>query len=1086
MIIIGNVHAGSVIIYKLKSYYAFTEREDKLHKSKDYATLYEEIKKNTEIRKIDGKYLKYEKNQISVFEGDVIRLALADRGLSKADYQLLDEIVYMEIYHNEIMEQIIKKGVMIADKKYVFYSASTGQVRNKTITLLEEDFYKKHKDKLLVGLSVDHINNLGGMNVGKYISYTALPLSSSVLPDKEIDIDRCILVKGLETTVTDMVKFVDIREDSNGQHYVFDTPTDYLEKSIKIEHTDGAGMFLPGELPSSCQIRSGYFKGAMFPFDFRAFTKEIAQNTVVIDAWGKEIDIEQEDIRFIFTTSQLKMWKMYSSWDAYKEAFKNSKIKISINSYANPPKEIVNSAYQYLQALPYGSSIEGICGKAKDDIKKMYTDLEYTKEVMGFTVDEEECPDKKTTTNALIAEALNIYPQLIYDSYIQDKVNAFVKARAKSYRAGKIPLKGYYSYAAPDMYAFCEYLFCGEENPQGLVPKNHVYNKYFDDKGTVEHLVCLRSPHLSNYEYGKRDLVKTEECRKWFKHMESDTVVSCHDLLSKNLQLDWDGDEILVCDDEELYKLAQDKPSAPLYYEMQQAEPQLITDEAIYETLVKGFDNNVIGESSNAITKLWNTPIATNDNPTPYDDAINVFCAFSNYSIDYPKTGKSLDLGKYQELYNKLVVPKKGFVKSEVPHPNFFAEAKGKKKSKVASPTDSVMDRIKNYIGIKKGSPDYLLDTEGNDFDYRMLMNNEQREDGSAMYEVNRYDSKYKQLYLMLKLRKKAEINTCKNIGKSLKKQNTNSVKIAGQYEIFYYHCIREIKSIFTNNDGWFNSNLAVNYFIDLEYLNPEFATSSKNILWKCFGHILVDNLQKNVNGEIVIKHRPRMAYAKAQEGVETLDKMLDEKLKPRTINITSDDLSFIHSSLQKHKNGKPYKNDMEILYILYCLYKDAKTHDRLQDGYYIITQRKHFIEYNPNNNTRKKRRVWLNMNRVLNMAEVKSYEGSLKRFNEMPGITIINDKEKERYRIKFDMPTNDSKTLFEVGNIYNAMIYLKAYTQGKKLLPCKICGKDFIKQSNNQKTCSVECQNELHKLNQARTNERNRKAALEAKQVII
>lgn len=94
----------------MKSYYAFTEREDKLHKSRDYATLYEEIKKNTEIRKIDGKYLKYEKNQISVFEGDVIRLALADRGLSKADYQLLDEIVYMEISHNDINEQIIKKG----------------------------------------------------------------------------------------------------------------------------------------------------------------------------------------------------------------------------------------------------------------------------------------------------------------------------------------------------------------------------------------------------------------------------------------------------------------------------------------------------------------------------------------------------------------------------------------------------------------------------------------------------------------------------------------------------------------------------------------------------------------------------------------------------------------------------------------------------------------------------------------------------------------------------------------------------------------------------------------------------------------
>ena len=233
--------------------------ENKLHKQKNYSALLAEIKNHSKtIRRIDVKHLN-ETNEISVFEGDIIRLALSDRGLEKADYQLLDEIVYMEIYHNEIMEQIIKKGVMIADKEYVFYSATTGQVRNKTITLLKKTFYNSHKDNLLVGLTEETINNLGGMNVGKFISYTALPLSSSVLPDHKIDIDRCILVKGLETVVTDTVKFIDIQEDDKGQHYVADVPTEYLEKSIEIEHTDGAGMFLPGELPSSCQIRSGYF-----------------------------------------------------------------------------------------------------------------------------------------------------------------------------------------------------------------------------------------------------------------------------------------------------------------------------------------------------------------------------------------------------------------------------------------------------------------------------------------------------------------------------------------------------------------------------------------------------------------------------------------------------------------------------------------------------------------------------------------------------------------------------------------------------------------------------------------------------------
>ena len=125
MIIIGNVHAGSVRIYKLNSFKTFTEKENKLHKQKNYSALLAEIKNHSKtIRRIDVKHLN-ETNEISVFEGDIIRLALSDRGLEKADYQLLDEIVYMEIYHNEIMEQIIKKGVMIADKEYVFYSATT-------------------------------------------------------------------------------------------------------------------------------------------------------------------------------------------------------------------------------------------------------------------------------------------------------------------------------------------------------------------------------------------------------------------------------------------------------------------------------------------------------------------------------------------------------------------------------------------------------------------------------------------------------------------------------------------------------------------------------------------------------------------------------------------------------------------------------------------------------------------------------------------------------------------------------------------------------------------------------------------------
>lgn len=1097
-----------------------------------------EIKKNTAIREVNAKHLYYvdknekvdkskenERNQIVIFEGDLVRLALQDRKEEKADYQLLDEIIYMEIFHNEIMWQIIRDDIKIAGKNYILYSATTGQVRNTTITLIEKEFFEKNKKSLYVGLSVESINANGGMNVGKYISYNALPLSSSVLPEKEIDIERCILVKGLETIVKGKVKFIDIQEDDNGQHYVADTPEDCVEKDIMIEHTDGAGMFLPGELPSSCQIRSGYFKGAIFPFDFRLFAKNVANNTIIPDAWGKEIDVEKEDIRFLFTTSQLKMWKQYGSWDEYKKAFNDNNIKISINSYANPAKETVTFAYQYLQTLPYGCDIKKICSPAKNDLIKLHTDLEYTMEAMGYTDDSETeidvIPDnevwvdtedtdadvaitdniqtdtitnKSERCNSLIAEAINIYPALINDSYIMCKIRKMVQSKRKNYRGGKIPVKGYYSYAVPDMYAFCEYLFCKDKKPKGLVPKNYVYNKYYDEKKDVEHLICLRSPHLSRYEYGKRDLIKSDDCRKWFKYMESDTIVSCHDLISKTLQMDWDGDEILVSNDEELFNLAKTLPEEPLYYEMQQSDPEIITPEAIYDTLVKGFDNNVIGDSSNAITKLWNSLDATKENTMLYDEAINVYCAYSNYGIDYPKTGKSLALGKYEELYNKLVPPRKGesiFAESEIKHPNFFIEAKGKKSRNVAKPTKNVMDRLKKYIGEGTGrlAYTYFNDSEQNKFDYRMLMNNEVGKDNkTAKFEVCRYDNEYQKLYLTLKRRKASKRAICSSIDKEVRRKNVDSVERVARFETFHYHCVKEIKKIFTNKNGWFNVNMAVNYLIDMEYTQHEFVTSSKDILWKCFGHIILENLQKNIKSNVVIKFRPRMAYIKAQKGDEELDKRIAEKMEFHSISITKDDLEsmeLIKNSLHKYKNGKFHRNDIELLFVMYCLYKEAKTKKRLKDDYLIITKRKHFTNYDSNSKKKKKRRVWFNMNKVMEIAGSKSYDGSFKRFDDVEGIEIIDDKEKECFKVKIDVPKTHGEKLFIVRDIYNSMTYLEAYNQNKSLYECKICGRDFIKISNNQKTCDEKCKDTLQRLNQARVNEKNRTSATETKQVI-
>lgn len=1103
----GNIKAGRVRIYKFNSFKAFTDAENEIYydTTKKNAELLEAIHKNKQVRKVDDKYLK-EDYEIAIFENDITRLAFQDRGITEAEYQLLNEIVYMEIFHDEILWQILNDGIYIGGKEYMLFSATTGQVRNNTITLMREDFFKNHKGYLMVGLSQDRINahtnaykKEKGMNVGKYLSYNALPLSSSMLPDNGIDIDRCIVVKGLETVITDKVKYVDIQTDKDGQCYVADTPEEYQTKEIKIEHTDGAGMFLPGELPSSCQIRGGYFKGAMFPFDFRLFVNQVAHNSTIPDVWGNMVDVEKEDIRFVLTTSQLKMWKEYDSWEEYKEEFRKNKLMLSINSYANPAKETVTFAYQYLQTLPYGTDISELCKPAVDDLTNLKTDIGYVKQELGLTndvttdedvdenvreIESNNKDENKKKSNSYIAKALDLYPSLIYDPYVKKKIQSLFNARKKSYMGGKLPIRGYYSYIVPDMYAFCEYLFMGEKNPQGLVPKNHVYNKYYDGCGNVGDVICLRSPHLSRYEYPKRKLIRSDECRKWFGNMESDTVVSCHDLISKSLQCDWDGDEVLISADKNLYHAAESLPDEPLYYEMQKAEAQIIDKKAIYDTLINGFDNNVIGESSNAITKLWNSP-RLKDNPLQYDDAINVFCAYSNYAIDFPKTGKNLSLGEYGQLYKDLIPSediRERMKPPKVKYPQFFRYAKGKKNN-LEEYTDSPMDRIAKHIEEQTGRKHYrYFDDSENclpEFDYRMLMNNEVKKGAGniPLYEVDRSDGRYLKLYNALNRRKRKKQEICREIQNESGKRNIDAKEINAKFDVFHYHCIREVREIFTDAKGYFNVNLAVNYLIDMEYKQHALVSTSKDILWKCFGHIIIQNIHKNLKTGITIKERPRMAYIKAVKGDSALDKKISERMRRKSITITQSDMDFMGNVLETKKNGEYYSNDRELLFALLCHYKYAELNDSLNDGCLQITKRKHATVRK--NGQKKKVPIRYNMNAIMNMVGATSYAGSFKRFVET-GLVYI--EEAGTIRVKMNVPYTDSeKEAFIVEDIYNPYVYLLAYERRSKLAECVICGKHFIKESNNQKTCNKSCSIELQKFNMAKNNEKLRTAALDA-----
>ena len=157
-----------VRIYKLSTFDAFTDEERALNEAYKKASAKEKqlLKKIRNdkiasfegIRKIDRKKLytyEYDKDgkpvdsseteninkQIALFESKMVRYT--ENPLD--DFPLVMEIVYMKIANQTVIfNQILERGLMIEDKKYIVFTSTTNQMKNGEFVLVQEDFYNKN------------------------------------------------------------------------------------------------------------------------------------------------------------------------------------------------------------------------------------------------------------------------------------------------------------------------------------------------------------------------------------------------------------------------------------------------------------------------------------------------------------------------------------------------------------------------------------------------------------------------------------------------------------------------------------------------------------------------------------------------------------------------------------------------------------------------------------------------------------------------------------------------------------------------------------------------------------------------------
>lgn len=753
------------------------EKERKEYKQ----VLKEMILSNTDVRQLKEEALR-ERNIISAFD------SVLTRTLGCEHNQVTMDIIVIETYFFEVLKNLIEYGFEYKTEKYICFTASAGQIRTKKTIFIKEKLFDLHRNSLMCGLTLEKINGSGGININKYLAYLAL-CNSATDPWNDFNIKKCIVVNDFDLPVHSEVDFID--SDT------FEITR--KEMDIPIEHTDGCGMILPRKNKKAMMVRLPWVKGLLIPFPFDKFIREHNKNSgyskygIVKDIYGVEHDILKENIEVIFTKSQFKMWKYYSSWREYIENYENYRCQAGKCNEEEDHIKNAKTNYQMLQTLTDMSDEElaELSAKTIEKINNIGSHKETMLEVLGVG------PWNKSKN--YFQQALELYPELLQDTYSKETLKQVKKKIFNHGRSGKLYIDGKYTFISPDLYAFCERLILGENHPQGLLRDGEVFCSIFQDN---ERLDCLRSPHLFR-EHAVRTNKIDKEMKRWF--VTKSLYTSCHDPISKILQFDVDGDRSLVCRDKLLVEIAERnmKNVVPLYYEMKKASPEIVIQESIYKGLEAAYRGGNIGLVSNDISKMWNSKEIDLD-------LIKTMVLYNNFVIDYAKT-----LYK-PELPSDINLRKKKYTKNKLPH--FFKYAKGKEGEQVESNNGTVVNKLETIIPKTKMK---FNATNLGEFNYKILMN-----------KKNISDNGFKQAIIDEYTRNDLKKHTIEFV-------NLDHAR-TGDNNPIYINIRNNIAEV-GNND--------LHYIVDVlvEYLYKHKNSNFKTTLWSCFGDVIVSNIKKNL-----------------------------------------------------------------------------------------------------------------------------------------------------------------------------------------------------------------------------------------------
>ena len=821
---------------------------------------------------------------IAIFESDL------NRCFKCKDMEHSDDIISVVTYYTEIFDSIIHNGFDYKDRHFVFFTAGAGQTRCKKSTFVNEKLLNENFNRLFCGLTPEMINAQGGMNTNKYLAYTSLCQTNTEIW-KNFNIDRAIVVDDIEYDIPEQkVRYIytESPDDKKQLQFLIDEiencniqlneiklkrqnrprgfkrpQTEIMDernlknrrKSLKddiqklkskyhrsevrtmpvtIPFTDGFGISL--RKIESSMIRLPFIKGLIAYCPRRKFIDWCSANSIsihkVTDIYGKQYSINEID--YIFTKSQFKMWKYYNNvfddngnliktgWEVYKENFKkyncdacrcNVERGVKLNSKTN---------YQVLQTLTTEMTDDDILSLASYDINCLNgigRNVQCMLNVLGAN-------EKKNDNMNWLQKSLLLYPEMLKDFYVKTLLKNTKDSMVKKFRSGKFNINGAYVFAIPDTLACLQYWFTDMDKSDlskfGFVREGNVSCRLFQNN---EELDCLRSPHLDHAHCIRKNQIN-DQTKTWTK--SNGIYIGMKDIMSKLLMYDNDGDKLLVHNNKTIIKCAKQYQRKhgmiPNYYDMPKANPELISSDSLYNGIVMAYHHGNIGTPSNEITKIWQT-LSPDSTEEEIQHAINVIalrCADVNFTIDYAKT-------LYKPTIPKEILEQyKVYSGKKVPH--FFIYAKGKSKSNVEELSNCNIDRISNVV---KSNRIVFKDLLGK-YSYKILINNPQ---------------------IDIKTEKAQEVI---NLYKEIDNVNLRRLSHTDWDNVDFW----EQKKIYLQIQ--FDSNKQRELFAEIigmpeEYISDVLVKAlqddvNKDTLWRLFGEVIYRNIEKNLSGTKICK----------------------------------------------------------------------------------------------------------------------------------------------------------------------------------------------------------------------------------------